>query len=44
MSFVEIGKKFNCTDNNIKKWCDYYDLPRTKKEIKSYSNEEWEDI
>ena len=43
-TFVKIGKDFNCTDNNVKKWCDYYGLPRTKREIKSYSDEEWEDI
>ena len=41
-SFVEIGKKFNVTDNSIRKWCDSYDLPRTKSEIKKYSDEEWQ--
>ena len=30
------------TDNAIRKWCIKFNLPKTKKEIKSYSNEEWE--
>ncbi len=43
-SFLKIGKKFNMSDNGIRKWCDFYNLPRTKKEINSYSDEEWEKI
>lgn len=42
--FTQIGKDFNITDNGIRKWCDKFNLPRTKKEIKNYSNEEWEKI
>lgn len=42
--FLTIGKMFNVTDNAIRKWCIHYNLPKTKKEIKSYSNEEWEKI
>ena len=44
MPFSQIGKQFGITDNSIRKWCDGYKLPRTKKEINSYSNEEWEKI
>lgn len=40
-SFTSIGKEFNVTDNAIRKWCDKFNLPRTKKEIKQYSDEEW---
>lgn len=40
-SFVEIGKIYNVSDNAIRKWCDTYNLPRKKSEIKKYSNEEW---
>ncbi len=40
--FTVIGEKFKVTDNAIRKWCDKFNLPRTKKEINSYSNEEWE--
>lgn len=40
-SFTAIGKKYNVSYTAIKKWCDFEKLPRTKKEIKSYSDEEW---
>ena len=43
-SFEWIGRQFGVTGNAIKKYCDKFDLPRTKKEINSYSNEEWEKI
>lgn len=39
--FTTIGKQFNVSDNAVRKWCDKYHLPRTKKEINSYSDEEW---
>lgn len=39
--FTQIGKQFNVSDNAIRKWCDKYSLPRTVKEIKQYSDEEW---
>lgn len=42
MSFTAIGKMFNVSDNAIRKWCDAEHLPRTKKEINSYSDEEWD--
>lgn len=42
--FTQIGKDCNVTDNAVRKWCDSYNLPRTKKEINSYSDEEWEKI
>ena len=39
-SFLEIGRIYNITDNGIRRWCDSFKLPRTKREINSYSNEE----
>lgn len=42
--FLQIGKKFNVSDNAIRKWCDYYNLPRRVKDIKQYSDEEWEKL
>ena len=39
--FTEIGKKYNVSDNAIRKWCDGYNLPRRSSEIKKYSEEEW---
>ena len=40
-SFLQIGKQFNVSDNAIRKWCDKFNLPKTKTKIKSYSDEEW---
>ena len=41
-NFTEIGKKFQVTDNAVRKWCDKYNLPRTIKEIRQYSKEQWD--
>lgn len=43
-TFVEIGTQFNVTDNAIRKWCDKYNLPRKKSDIKKFTEEEWEKI
>lgn len=42
-SFLAIARSYNneISDNAIRKWCDTYNLPRTKKEINSYTDEEW---
>lgn len=42
--FTTIANNFGVTDNAIRKWCDGYNLPRVKREIKKYSDEEWEKI
>ena len=42
--FTKIGLIYNVQDNSIRKWCDNYHLPRTKREINNYSDEEWETI
>lgn len=44
-SFLAIARENfdnQVTDNAIRKWCDSYKLPRTKREINSYSKEKWE--
>ncbi len=41
LPFTQIASKYNITDNAVRKWCDKFNLPRTKKEINSYSNEDW---
>lgn len=41
-SFLEIGRQYGVSDNAIRKWCDKFNLPRKKSEIKKISNEEWE--
>ena len=43
-SFTTIGKKFNVSDNTIRKWCKFYGLPFKAREIKTYTNKEWENI
>ena len=43
-SFVSISKTYNVTDNAVRRWCDHYKLPRTKREITTYSDEEWEKL
>lgn len=40
-SFSAIGKRYNVSDNAIRKWCKNYELPHKKSEIKKYSDEEW---
>lgn len=42
--FTKIGERFQVTDNAIRKWCDGYNLPRKKKDINNYSDEEWAKI
>lgn len=42
--FLQIGKEYGISDNAIRKWCKAYNLPFKTREIKSYSDEEWEKI
>ena len=44
LSMCAAAKEYNITDNALRKWCDKYNLPRRKKEINKYSNEEWEKL
>lgn len=39
---VQIGKKYNVSDNAIRKWCKSYNLPYKVSEIKLISDEDWE--
>lgn len=40
-SFLQLGKKYGVTDNAIRKWCINYQLPSKKKDINSFTDEEW---
>lgn len=40
-TFESIGRMYEVDGNAIRKWCDKENLPRTKKEINTYSDEEW---
>jgi len=43
--FTTIGKMYgNVSDNAVRKWCDFENLPRKKNIINSYSDEEWEKL
>lgn len=42
--FTKIAKQFGVSDNAIKKWCIAANLPSKKKDINTYSNEEWEKV
>lgn len=44
MSMLAVARKYNVTDNAIRKWCDSMNLPRRVSDIKNYSDEEWEKI
>ena len=41
LPFTSIGAKYGVTDNAIRKWCDAENLPRKKKDINNYTDEEW---
>ena len=42
--FTVLSKKYGVSDNAIRKWCDNYNLPRTKREINSYKDLEWQSL
>lgn len=42
--FVRIGQQFGVTDNAIRKWCKAEGLPSKVRDIKVYSDEEWEKV
>lgn len=42
--FLQIGKKYNVSDNTVRKWCLNYKLPSKKKDIKAISEEDWLNI
>jgi hypothetical protein len=44
LPFTQIGILYKVSDNTIRKWCDYYNLPRSRKEIQKISDEKWENI
>lgn len=41
LPFTKIAEQFGVSDKAITKWCIAYNLPSRKKEINSYSDEEW---
>jgi len=43
-TFINIGKLYNRSDNAIRKWCKHFNIPSSKKEINSLSDDEWDKI
>lgn len=41
LPFTKIGEKLGCSDRMVSKMCVCYNLPSKKKDIKSFSNQEW---
>ena len=39
--FTTLAKEYRVSDNAVRKWCDFYNLPRKKGEISKYTNEDW---
>lgn len=42
--FTQIGKSYGVSDNAIRKWCKTMGLPSKVSDIKSYSDEDWNNI
>lgn len=40
--FTKIAANFGVSDNAIRKWCIKFNLPSKSREIKKYSEEEWD--
>lgn len=43
-SFTELAKFYGVSDKTISKWCKSYNLPYRKKDIKKFTDQEWEKI
>ena len=41
-SFAAVAKMFDVSDNTIRKWCQYYNLPYRVNDIKLISDEDWD--
>ena len=44
LPFTTIASNYGVSDNAIRKWCDSYNLPRKKTQIKAFSDREWSKI
>lgn len=43
-TFTSIAHEYKVTDNSIRKWCKTENLPFRAKDIKKYSDTEWEEV
>lgn len=44
LPFTQIAEQFHVSDRTIAKWCIKYDLPSRKKDINTYSDENWSKV
>lgn len=44
MPFTKIAEKYHVSDNSIRKWCISENLPSKARDIKTYSDKEWDKI
>lgn len=44
LSFVKIGEKYGVTDNAVRKWCKFYNLPYRMKDITKLSKVDWDKL
>lgn len=42
--FTKIATNYGVSDNSIRKWCQNYNLPTRRKDIRNYTLEEWDKI
>lgn len=42
LPFTTIATQFQVSDNSIRKWCKKFNLPYKAREIKKYTDEEWQ--
>ena len=42
--FSDLATKYNVSPTTIRRWCNYYNLPSLKKEISSFSENEWDKV
>lgn len=42
--FTQIGNLYGVTDNSIRKWCKYYNLPHRTSDIKKIKDSDWQNI
>lgn len=40
-SFTSIGAMYGVSDNSVRKWCKNENLPSTKRDIATYSDDDW---
>lgn len=44
LPFTTIAKQYQVSDNAVRKWCDFYKLPRQKYIINNISDEKWSEV